>query len=465
MAWGTGGFKSCDSLLTKVENDDPLLKELVILPMKTFGSPELERLSDILSSGKNTHLTSIFASGHAVTPDALYKLSQALASPGGKHIKCLSIGDEQMGDEGVEALCRGLAHVNGGFLEWLDLSSKNLTSTSMTYLARTFGKSKHLKSLHLYRNSIGDEGLVHFMQQVMGTTTLACFPPLELLDLSECDVGALGVKALVSCLVNDAYVHDAAMELILNNNPNIGSEGCLSLKCLISTPKYSSIIRKLSIRKCNIGDEGIIHLSNAFEMGSCKRLCGLDMVDNGISSRGMDKFASSLMEFKLHIEDLNYLNLAENSLGPEGVSSLVSSLKSKDNEHGNHTIRTLDLSQTNCGPESAASLLQCNSLKSLRLFNNNLREGLEMLVNHLHGGHSTLAHLDVAGNRAPGTTISSLLKAILMKCDPDNSVLDTLELGGNEINEEALTIIQELEIARHSLDIARDRPSTNESVS
>jgi hypothetical protein len=130
MAWGTGGFKSCDSLLTKVENDDPLLKELVILPIKTFGSPELERLSDILSSGKNTHLTSIFASGHAVTPDALYKLSQAMASPGGKHIKCLSIGDEQMGDEGVEALCRGLAHVNGGFLEWLDLSSKNLTSTS-----------------------------------------------------------------------------------------------------------------------------------------------------------------------------------------------------------------------------------------------------------------------------------------------------------------------------------------------
>jgi hypothetical protein len=28
-----------------------------------------------------------------------------------------------------------------------------------------------------------------------------------------------------------------------------------------------------------------------------------------------------------------------------------------------------------------------------------------------------------------------------------------------------LTIIQELEIARPSLDIARDRPSTNESVS
>lgn len=463
MAWGSGGFKSCDSLLARVENNDPLLTELVILPMKTFGEMELKRLSDILSTGKNTHLTSISASGHAVPPETLYKLSQALASPGGKNIKCLAIGDEQMGDEGVEALCRGLVHVNGGFLESLDLSSKNLTSVSMTYLARTFGRSQYLKSLHLYRNSICDEGLANFKQEVMRNGRIESFPPLELLDLSESNIGALGVASLASCLSNETYVHDSAMELILNNNPNIGSVGCRSLKHLIATPNCASIIRKLSIRKCKIGDEGVIHLGSAFEMRSCKKLCCLDLVDNNIGPRGMEKFATALMDHKMHIEDLNHLNLAENALGSEGVSSLGRSLKSKENEDGNHSIHTIDLSQTNCGPESAAMLLKCNSLKSLRLFNNNLREGLGMLAEYLHGGHATLAHLDVAGNRASGTTISSLLKAVLVKSDPDNSVLHTLELGGNEIDEDASVIIQKLEVARPGLDIARDRPSTSEN--
>jgi Ran GTPase-activating protein (RanGAP) involved in mRNA processing and transport len=335
----------------------------------------------------------------------------------------------------------------------------------MTYIARTFGQSQNLKCLHLYRNSIGDEGLVNFKGEVMRMGRLDCFPPLELLDLSECNIGALGVESLSSCLMNEMYVHDGAMELILNNNPNIRAEGCRSLKRLISTEKCSSVIRKLSIRKCNIGDEGIIHLGRAFEIGRCNRLCSLDLVDNKIGSSGMEQFASTLMNHKLHIEDLNHLNLAENNLGSEGVLSLVRSLKSEENENGNHSIRTLDLSQTNCGPDSAVGLLKCSSLKSLRLFNNNLREGLENLVDYLHGGHSTLMHLDLAGNRASGATISSLLKAVLFKNDPDNSVLDTLELGGNEINEDALAIIQELEVARPGLDIARDRPSTGESVS
>ena len=45
MAWGSGAFNSCDKLLERVEKNDPTLKELVILPMKTFGAKDLDRLS------------------------------------------------------------------------------------------------------------------------------------------------------------------------------------------------------------------------------------------------------------------------------------------------------------------------------------------------------------------------------------------------------------------------------------
>ena len=43
-----GSLKSCDSLLKRVEDNDTKLVELVILPMKTFGGAELDRLSNAI---------------------------------------------------------------------------------------------------------------------------------------------------------------------------------------------------------------------------------------------------------------------------------------------------------------------------------------------------------------------------------------------------------------------------------
>jgi len=46
---GSGGsLRSCDALLKRVENNDPQLTELVILPMKLFGPTDLERLSNAI---------------------------------------------------------------------------------------------------------------------------------------------------------------------------------------------------------------------------------------------------------------------------------------------------------------------------------------------------------------------------------------------------------------------------------
>ncbi len=45
----SGGFKSCDTLLKRIENDDPTLETVVFLPMKSFGSDEVVRfISEIL---------------------------------------------------------------------------------------------------------------------------------------------------------------------------------------------------------------------------------------------------------------------------------------------------------------------------------------------------------------------------------------------------------------------------------
>jgi hypothetical protein len=125
-AWGVNGSaRSCDALLTRVEANDPTLTELVILPLKTFGSKDLHRLTKALRN--NSHLTSLQASGHAIDDlNALEELGKALSTLQSSIVE-LAVGDTNMGDIGVSALCRGLKSSNKNLmLRKIDLSWKNM---------------------------------------------------------------------------------------------------------------------------------------------------------------------------------------------------------------------------------------------------------------------------------------------------------------------------------------------------
>jgi hypothetical protein len=123
-AWGkNGSARSCDALLKRVENNDPTLTELIILPLKSFTSKELILLAQNLS--KNTYLTSIHASGHTIdNPQAYEVLGNALPK---SSISSLAIGDSAMGDVGISALCKGLQESSGSHkLNSIDLSWKGM---------------------------------------------------------------------------------------------------------------------------------------------------------------------------------------------------------------------------------------------------------------------------------------------------------------------------------------------------
>ena len=127
-AWGKGGsLRSCDAILKRVEANDPRLTELVILPLKNFGSKEVFRLAKHLETTSSSPLRSLQASGHAIdNNDALEALGRGLSQ-----IETIAIGDSEMGDEGVSALCRGLksnpkANDGGIALKSVDLSYKNM---------------------------------------------------------------------------------------------------------------------------------------------------------------------------------------------------------------------------------------------------------------------------------------------------------------------------------------------------
>jgi Ran GTPase-activating protein (RanGAP) involved in mRNA processing and transport len=465
---GSGGFKSCEALFDRVENNDPQLVELVILPMKAFGEAEVERLAKILSTGKNTHLRSITASGHTLPSSALETLGKALVSPSASKICCIAIGDEGMGDEGVESFCQPISKINGGPIESIDFSFKSITDVGAGTIGRAFGQSKHLKRLDLYRNpGIGDDGMVELCSfaslHAEGGETSHAFQVLEHLDIAENEIGPSGAKAFVDCLTKGATALPrlTQIELQASSNP-FGPEGCSYIKSLISQQSVNkSLVKKMSLKKCSIGDKGFVSLVESFQY-SCDGFGVLDVSDNGIGTEAMLTLSVALRENETNIKSFKSLNLAKNAIGDDGVMTLAGSLKQND-KRGNSTLEILDLSSTKCGINGAVEVLKCTSLKSVRLFNNNLgSEGFEALTPLLIGGHPTIEHLDLGGNRAKESAVAALLRAVMVKNEPDNSVLQTIELGGNEVGEEVEGILKEMVIVRPELDVARDRPSVDQ---
>jgi len=425
MVWGTagGGIKSCDSILKRIETNDPQLTELVILPMKNFGVAEVDRLAAAIANGTNTTLKSINASGHAISPTSSFTFASAIASANltGGGVTDVAIGDGTMGDEGIVAFCKPLEESGGsggGGLEVLDFSFKKLTKDGTTAINRAFGHSPTVRRLHLYRNvGIGDEG----METLCHTTTTyheeegdvvpsLLFPALEYLDLSDCSIGTAGVRSLVVGLLSDTRTDggdddddDGAerlqqrrkpIDLTLSRN-RIGPDACHHLARLMimddqNNQPSSRLLRCLNLQNCGIGDEGLRTLlcsiptttdaaSNNISSSSSSSTTTLEQLDltgNNITGVGgcmIDETVTNAL-VGLHLKNLI---LAHNPIGVEGILTLASSLNASTTTT---QFDLVDLTKTDCGVDGALALLRCCSgtddggvsIQTLRLFDNEL---------------------------------------------------------------------------------------------
>jgi len=405
--------------LTKVEQNDPQLKELIILPAKTFGGTEVERLASALS--QNTNLISISASGHSLSLSSLRTLAQALKRE--TILKQLAIGDKNLGDEGVAAL--------GGFheLEKLDLAYKNLSSEGLTFLgASTDIGGQYLTDLNLARNpKIGNEGLKAFYTATLSTSGLV-LPNLRILDLSDCQIGVEGLDALQKLLVQTSLT-----TLLLASNP-LGPSSCVPLASILTTAQK---IQFLSLASCEIGDEGVITLSKS----TPTQLRQLDLSNNQIGHVGAKALAVALKE---NLKELLVLRIANNPLGNEGIVEISTAITN---------FEELDLTQTSCGINGAKSTLSCG-IRNLRLFNNQLGsdgflEISKMLAN------TNVVELDLGGNKADADSMKELLRSLL---DVEQTSLKVLIIGANETSMEVEHLIEKVNEIHPTLDIARDKP-------
>ena len=275
------------------------------------------------------------------------------------------------------------------------------------------------------------------------------FPSLEKLNLSDCNIGPLGMQTLAGMLLHDNRCKRIDIEL--RANP-IGSEGCQTLSKVIAIPGKGSIISRLNLSQCAIVDEGVTLLSNAVTINPCLGLTFLDLSENSITVDGARILAGSLTD---SWPSLIELKLAKNNLGSDGVTLLMESI------HTNNTLQHLDLTCTGCGKEGAiAALNNSGCLTTLRLFNNRLESyGFHAILSCLRGGHASIENLDLGGNNADEDSVVELLNTIADKGDSGTiSKLSVLEIGGNTFGAKAMEALTKLKQIFPHLDVAHDKP-------
>jgi hypothetical protein len=437
-AWGGGGgFKSCDALLQRVERNDPTLTNLVILPQKTFGAAEVDRLAAVFEKdGGNTHLVGLHASGHSVPAPSLQRLGRAIAANKSRLVE-LAVGSSTMGDEGICAFCEGLATSTENSLESIDFSYKGMGPVGFQAIIRSLGSSQKLRELNLSRNEgIGDAASVAESMKLDDETS-PFFPRIEDLNLSDCGIDGEFAAIFFPTLLSEGR----KLTLRLSGNP-IGDEG---FRSVFNGHEH---LEKVYLASCQIGDASTEFLASLKATNT--PLTVLDLSNNKISTPGALSLSECLHGDSTCLARLIDLTLAGNPLGEDGVVALTA--------RAFPVLQALDLTDTKCGVAGAVAAVRNSCVSSLRLFNNNLGpEGFRALEETLRGGHPTLVSLDLAGNRADEASVVALLSALIIPDTSFESKLRTLIVGGNKGGSDVEAMVKRIKEVRPEIDIARDK--------
>jgi Leucine Rich repeat len=454
-AWGAA-FKSCDDLISRIERNDPLLTDLTILPTKSFGDAELNRLSAVLRNAtEKLYWRSLSASGHAVSAAALERFGRAIASASASaysQLHSLALGNSTTGDEGVKAFVDGLLSKttvapSACSLHSIDLSYKGMGIAGLQALAVLAEAHPTIKVLNLSRNDL---------KLTDNDSSCIVEPPVIFrhvlqLDFSACVLDALFAQTILPRLaLNDER---PTTTLVLSNNPlgDAGLEAVLRLSCCLDG---------LFVSNCQLTNAAMHHFAAAVnQLSECKIL---DFSHNALTATCAAVLGDSLKTKNNSsvLPKLSEINLSGNAIGTHGVQAVVTGLACLGH------VKSLDLSETACGVDGAVAATRNAGemgLHSLRLYNNKLGSTgflamAEALADSI-ANNSSLRALDVAGNGADQAAVVTLLQALLECLTRDSSsvTLNCLVIGGNQGGKDVENMVRQILAIRPDMDIARDK--------
>lgn len=178
-----------------------------------------------------------------------------------KALAVLETGYAELTDEGVRTLAEGLRK-GGNTLHTLGLQGNCISELGLLYLCDTLENktTKHVRSLRLQWNVVGDAGCVHVAR-------LLSFHLLVELDLSYNEIGDMGAAELADGL---AYC-DSLTALSVKAN-RITSAGAQALASALAS---NNVLYRLNLDMNGIADEGARALAGVLASNSVLKLLTL----------------------------------------------------------------------------------------------------------------------------------------------------------------------------------------------
>jgi Ran GTPase-activating protein (RanGAP) involved in mRNA processing and transport len=246
--------------------------EARLLGMALCNTPSLETL--------NLARTTLGSAGLAELAPALYRNTS---------IKVLDLSDNNLIDMESARLLRGIIRRNKTMTA-LDVSGNIFGQTTGAFecIAYELGSNSTLLKINLSSCRLGNGG-VSTLAQTLGSRNTT----LQKLNLAVNCITSTGIGVLLETMEQSCH-HITDLELRLNP---IGNEGASLLARSFGNKALPNLTR-LSLRQCNIGDDGFIELMSALEQNTSLLQLGL-RYNHSVSERVFLALAESLPEIKV----------------------------------------------------------------------------------------------------------------------------------------------------------------------
>ncbi len=357
---------------------------------------------------------------------------------------------------GAGELCESFKH--NKTLEFLDISSCEVSKTSLLALAEGLNHNDSIKHFDASMNNFSMEDLIYIKKFLNKVHTFifsqTCFNmngitvlsevlsrgQIKHLNLSASDIDSRGMTILAKALKNSHNLcvlnlsknnidgrcaremqnlltdNDSIEVLDLSRN-SIGHQGAQALGCALKTNRK---LQTLAFAQNKIGPKGMKHLAAGLLINSTVK--SLDLSLNELGSEGAVYLADALLSNK----SLSSLNVRENSIEYRGMERFVESLILSCG-----TIKELDLSWNEMHPDSAKALanwiLQTNEIISLSISHT---VSLHSLTSFAELNSDSIQKLDISFN-----SNVIYLGAIENKAKLQFPNIQELDISGNDISD------------------------------
>ena len=400
--------------------------ENIFIYYNSFINPEdMSAISSGIENNKN--LLQIYLTQCNIQDEGAIALSNALYN--NINITQIHLDENKIGEEGAKAISEKL--LGKASLKKLILSHNLINSKGAQYIGENLADSQGIQNLLINSNKIGDEGCEFLSKGLEKNKTLTQ------LNINNNGITNKGIKFIAKAILGK----ENFMNLSIADNKITDIEDELY--------KLLDWI-KITISANPLNKEGIIRLFQGTEKNKLFKSLRFKILDENIdyNFKCFNKYLKdfdlsynnimniSLLKHVLSLENISQLNIQQNKIGDENISTILKYIK-----NNNIKLKTLKLQSNFIGEKGSlaiAELIKNNKyLKNINLASNPLGyKGIKNICNAIELYPNILEELLLNFTQSNNYCSKDIYN---MLCK--NNRLKTLSLIGNFFNNEGIDII------------------------